>query len=199
MKKMQLLLMLLTLTLTVSGCALTKESIDINYTPQADVKTIDGASNVQVNTSVNDNRLDKGRVSCKKNGYGMEMAPILCNQEISDTLRSAIDEELKNRGFQIGSGNVVVDVELNKFYNDFKLGFWSGSAVADVQMNVKVKDRAGNVLYTETIQEQNVAKGVQIMNGNNARMSLEAVLDKTVRQLFEKTAFVDALFKAAKS
>jgi len=199
MKKMKLLLMLTALTLTASGCALTKENVDIVYSPQADVKTIDGANSVEVNTSVNDNRLDKDKVSCKKNGYGMEMAPILCNQEVSDTLKDAIDAELKNRGFQIGSGNVVVDVELNKFYNDFKVGFWSGSAVADLQMNVKVKDRAGNILYTETVQEQNVAKGVQLMNGKNAKVSLEAALDKTVRQLFENTAFVESLLKAAKS
>jgi uncharacterized lipoprotein len=199
MHKLKLPLMLLILTLSASGCALTKESVDIRYTPQTDVKMINGASNVEVNAIVDDNRMVKDKVSSKKNGFGMEMAPILCNQEISDTLKDAIDDELKNRGFQIGAGNVVVDVELNTFYNDFKIGFWSGSAVADMQMNVKVKDRAGNILYTETIQEQNVAKGVQLMSGNNAKLSLEAVLDKAIRKLFDSTAFVDSLFKAGKS
>src|SRR5437763_12439384 len=43
---------------------------------------------------------------------------------------------LRNRGFEVGKGSVSVKAELQKFYNDFKTGFFSGDAVAEVVINV---------------------------------------------------------------
>ena len=53
---------------------------------------------------VNDQRQDKSnKVSSKKNGYGMEMAPILANEDVTVTIRRAIEQELQSRGFSIGN------------------------------------------------------------------------------------------------
>lgn len=60
-----------------SGCALTAERVDLTYTPQIAAISVPGASDVTVSVQVVDDRQDKTKVSSKKNGYGMEIAPII--------------------------------------------------------------------------------------------------------------------------
>lgn len=54
------------------------------------------------------------------------MAVIVTENKVSDVVANAIVAELRSRGFQIGQGHVIVNAELQKFYNDFKVGFFSG-------------------------------------------------------------------------
>lgn len=48
-----------------------------------------------------DSRQDQERVSVKKNGYGMEMAPIV-DPDIVKTVNQAVMSELAMRGFTMG-------------------------------------------------------------------------------------------------
>lgn len=57
---------------------------------------------------VADQRLDKSKVSSKKNGYGMEMAPITAAEDVAVTVRKAIEQELQARGFALGSDTALV-------------------------------------------------------------------------------------------
>ena len=141
---------------SLSGCALTTEQIDLNYTQQAGVSKVAGAENVSVNVQVADQRLDKSKVSSKKNGYGMEMAPITATEEVAVTVRKAIEKELQARGFQLGSETALVKVaaDVTRFYNDHKMGFFSGDAVADLNMSVTVKSRSGAQLFSKQITAQ---------------------------------------------
>jgi uncharacterized lipoprotein len=111
-----------------NGCALTEDYVDIEYIPEAGVSKVDGADFVEVSVKLTDMRTTKDKVSCKKNGYGMEMAAIISNDDVTTLVANAIEDELRNRGFKITEGSVQVDIELNKFYNDFKVGSWTGSA-----------------------------------------------------------------------
>lgn len=70
---------------SLSGCALTTEQVELNYAQQAGVSRIAGAEAVSVNVQVADQRLDKSKVSSKKNGYGMEMAPITAAEDVAVT------------------------------------------------------------------------------------------------------------------
>ena len=179
----------------LSGCALTEDKIEIQYTPDQKVKTIQGADKIQVSVHMTDNRKIKDKVSCKKNGYGAEMAAIRSKNDIVSLVKNSIEIELKNRGFKIEDGNKSVLVELDEFYNDFKTGFWSGNAVADVNMLVQVKDNRGAVLYTRTIRGTNDLSGTMLYGGNNAKESLEKALQNAVKELMNDQAFLNALLK----
>ena len=61
-------------------------------------------------------------------------------EDVVSLLKRAIELELENRGFHLGAGKVLVFMELSKFYNDFKIGFWAGDAVAELVMNAQVKN-----------------------------------------------------------
>ena len=125
------------IVIIVSGCALTTDRVSIQYNPQQGIAKIPGANNVSVSVQVDDQRQEKGKISSKKNSYGKEMAPIVATEDIAVTFRRAIEQELQARGFQIDSdmAQVLIAAVLTRFYNDHKMGFFSGDAVADLNCN----------------------------------------------------------------
>lgn len=185
----------------LSGCALTTEQIELHYTQQASVSKVAGAENVSVNVQVADERLDKTKVSSKKNGFGMEMAPITAAEDVAVTVRKAIEKELVARGFQLGSETALVKVaaDVTRFYNDHKMGVFAGDAVADLNMSVTVKSRSGTQLYTKQIVSQGKEANTQLATGNNARIALERALENGMKMLFDDPAFLSALMVASES
>jgi uncharacterized lipoprotein len=186
---------------SLSGCALTTEQIALNYTQQAGVSKVAGAENVSVNVQVSDQRLDKSKVSSKKNGYGMEMAPITAAEEVSATVRKAIEKEIQARGFQLGADAALVKVaaDVTRFYNDHKIGFFAGDAVADLNMSVTVKAKDGGLLFSKQIVAQGMEKNTQLASGNNAKIALERALEGGLTMLFEDQAFLSALMASSGS
>jgi uncharacterized lipoprotein len=183
----------------VSGCALTTDRIDLTYTPQLVAPAVPGANEITVAVQVIDDRQDKTKVSTKKNGYGMEMAPIIANEDVAITIRKAIETELGNRGFKLSASDAIVQVvaDLTRFYNDHKTGFFSGDAVADLTMSVNVKSKDGSVLYNRQIVAQGIEPNTQLATGNNARIALEKALQDGMAKLFADNDFIAALTKAA--
>ena len=118
------------------------EQVDIPYQPAA--AAVQGASGVRVDVAATDSRTTyRDRVSSKKNGYGMEMAAIVAKADVPASVAEAFRRELTARGFVMAPGGGTVQIELIRFYNDFKSGFWSGEAVANVAFNVKVAGANG--------------------------------------------------------
>jgi uncharacterized lipoprotein len=184
--------------LLLSGCALTKDYISLSYMPQSNVSKVVGADKVSVNVEVSDVRTIKDKVGAKKNGYGMEMAPIISQDDVGKTVQNAIEVELKNRGFHVAPGDITVVAELSKFYNDFKIGFWAGDAVAEVTMNIQVKNAEGGIVFSKLIDGQGTNPKIQLASGNNAKVALNAALNDAVAKLFQEPAFTESLVKSAK-
>jgi len=180
----------------LSGCAITKGHVAVSYVPQANVSSISGAKDVKVKVEVPDERTMKDKVGAKKNGFGSEMAPILANNDVAEVLQGAIETELKQRGFAISDGSMHVVAKLSKFYCDFKTGFWSGNAVAEVTMNVQVNRPDGSIAYSKMVAGEGTITHIQIYSEGNAQMALNAALQDSVAKLFADPAFVDVLLKS---
>ncbi len=178
-----------------SGCALTTDRIDIQYDQLQGVGPVQGSNGVSVNVQVTDQRQDKSKVSAKKNGYGMEMAPILATEDVSVIVRRAVEQELRARGFQVASDAALIKItaDLTRFYNDFKMGFFAGDAVAELNMSVTMKAKNGDLLYSRQVIVQGVEQNVQLASGDNARIALNRALQNGVKVLFEDQAFLSAL------
>jgi uncharacterized lipoprotein len=179
----------------LSGCALTTAQISIDYTPQQGVNKVVGAENIAVSVSVADQRTDKSKVGSKKNGYGMEMAPIVVTEDVASTIRRAIEQELLARGFQLGKDTALVKIsaDVTRYYNDHKMGFFSGDAVADLNLSVTVMSRNGSTLYSKPIVAQGAEPNTQIAGGDNAKLALGRALENGMKILFEDPAFNAAL------
>lgn len=184
---------------TISGCALTTDRIQIQYNQQQAVSQIPGASNVSVNVQVADQRQDKSKVSSKKNAYGMEMAPIVATEDVVVTVRRAIEQELRARGFQLVSDAALVQIaaDITRFYNDYKTGFFAGEAVADLNMSITVKSKKGEQLYSRHIVAQGIEPNVQLASGPNAQLALSRALENGLKSLFENQDFVSALMASS--
>src|SRR5262245_49162144 len=143
---------ILAVAFMMSACALTEDTVSLQYRSMNAVAAVPGANTVGINVSVVDARSDhRDRVSVKKNGYGMEMAAIRSDRDPTAVVKEAIETELKARGFRVGEGNGQAKIDLIAFYNDFKVGFFSGDAVADVTFNVQVVGAGGNILYSKPV------------------------------------------------
>lgn len=179
----------------VSGCAFTTDRIELQYGQQQGAVSVPGASGVSVNVQVSDQRSDKSKVGSKKNGFGMETAPILAMEDVAVTVRRAMEQELRARGFQVGADAAVLRIaaDLTRFYNDHKTGFFAGDAVADLNMSVVVKIKTGETLYSRQIVAQGLEPNIQLMTGDNARLALNRALENGMKQLFEDQAFIAAL------
>lgn len=180
---------------TLSGCALTTDHIQLSYNQQQGVSPVPGASNVTVSVQVNDHRQDKSKVSSKKNGFGMEMAPILASEDVTITVRRAIEQELRSRGFKLSAEAALVQIaaDLTRFYNDHKTGFFAGDAIADLNMSVIVKSKKGELLFSKQITAQGIEPNTQLMSGENAKLALNRALENGMKVLFEDQAFLSAL------
>lgn len=180
---------------TLSGCALSTDRIELQYNQQQDVSQIPGSNKISVNVQVNDQRQDKSKVGSKKNGYGMEMAPILAVEDVTITVRRAIEQELRARGFQVGSEAALVQIttDLTRYYNDHKMGFFAGDAVADLNMSVLVKSKEGTILFSRQIIAQGVEPNTQLATGENAKLALNRALENGMKYLFEDQSFLSAL------
>src|SRR3954469_18805950 len=142
----------------VGGGALTVDTVPLTYHPPAQAAPLPNAGAVIITVGVHDARRgkDRGRVSVKKNGYGMEMADIRCQNDVPELVRYSVWSELSRRGFRYGSNGVTVVVDLRRFFNDFKTGFFSGDAIAETIIDVSVfapgSSAQGVPIYTAHVE-----------------------------------------------
>lgn len=190
--------LVLTFGFLVSGCALTKEYITVDYTPQRNIEPIRGAENIHLKVNVNDARSMRDKVCYKKNAYGMELGEIISNNDVVQLVRESIKTELTNRGFIVNDGDVVINVELIKFFNDFKTGFFAGDAAAEVLMGSQIKLSNGNIIYNKIITGSYVEQNIQLSTGNNAKLALEGALKDAIAKLINDSEFIMALMGTKK-
>lgn len=179
----------------LSACALTTDSIDVPYQPDAaQAAPVPGAAAALVAIDATDARTSyRDRVSTKKNGYGMEMAAITASNDIPSTVADAIKGQLSARGFKIGAGGADISVEVLKFYNDFKMGFFSGDAVADVALNVKVLRPDKTIAYAKYYDAAGTEPNIQLASGSNARLALIAAFRNAVNSVVSDPEFIAAV------
>jgi uncharacterized lipoprotein len=188
------------LAISACGCAFSSANVDLTYAPQTGVAALPEADGVTVTVDVRDQRIDRSNtVGSKKNGLGMETAPILANEDVLTTLRRAVEGELRARGFAVaGKATVSVTIDLVRFWNEFKIGVVATDAVADLQMTVGVSAR-GAIAYYRSIQAQGAERDILVPGGDDARLALNDALVKGMQALFDDPAFVAAIVAASKT
>ena len=178
----------------VSGCALTVDNIEVPYQPLAARPPTPGASSVTIAVKATDERTTyRDRVSSKKNGYGMEMAAIVATNDVVQTLRAGVAQELAAEGFVVKDGGHELSLAVVKFYNDFKVGFFSGDAKAEVAFNAKLLRPDKSVVFTKYISGQGQVGNIQLASGDNARGALVGAMSSAVGNLLADSEFRTAL------
>jgi uncharacterized lipoprotein len=186
---------------SLAGCAFTVDTIPLSYGRQPPVARVRDAERVNVVVNVNDARRDQTRVSCKKNGYGMEMAAIVTSTAVGPFVKTNVEWELKRRGFVVGADGLAITIDLHRFYNDFKMGFMSGDAVAEVTMDVTAHRTSGGVegapVFVGHFEGEGKNPNIQLCSGENAKVALDAAFDDAMKRMFADRRFLTALVGAA--
>jgi len=182
------------LAASMSACALTEDRVPIDNVPPEARPPVAGAAAVTLEIKGIDERQQyRDRIGTKKNGYGMEMARITATNDVVEVVRLGVEQGLKAEGFGIGPGNLTVNIELQNFYNNYRVGLVSADAVGEVAFALKVRNAAGTLLYNQLYSVANVYDGVFWMGGANAKASLEKATALVVRQVLDDTALQAAL------
>jgi len=177
----------------MSGCAATTDHIELGYSLQSVGSQVAGASQVHMQVKVEDRRPSQ-EVGHKINGYGVEMAPIVTDQNIGDLVEQAVEKELRSRGFAVGTpGPTLLLIQLDRFTSSFQMGVFSGSATADVAMDVMIKNVAGKDTFKTWIMAKGENPSLQLATGDNAKVALDQALQNALAKLFGDQKFLDAL------
>ena len=178
-----------------SGCALTTDNIDVPYSPKSNFAVmLAGAEKVTIEVQNEDHRIIKDCVSKKKNAYGMDMAKIIATNDIAQAFADAVAMELENLGFKIGEGGKIVKVDLHRFYNEFKMGFFSIDATADGHIDVSILDKHNRILFKHSYKCA-ATDTVQLALGHNARAVLVKVMTAIVVKVATDENFQKALLQ----
>lgn len=184
----------------LGACALSEDKVAVDYVPVDGTEAVAGAPAVTLEVSASDQRAQyRDRIGTKKNGYGMEMARIVATNDVVDLVRSGVEQGLKAQGFAIGAGGLAVSIELQNFYNNFKVGFASGMAVAEVAFALKVRNAGGTLVYSQLYDATNSDDDIFLASGKNAKASLEKALTKAIKSMLEDKALQQALLATAKT
>lgn len=184
---------LLLLSCVLTGCAFTKDYVEVSYQPSCAPQRIRGAETIEVTVHVNDTRT-KENVGCKINGYGIEAASIIANNDLVEVVRNAITWELEERGFVIAYGGHKLSIELCKLYNDFKPGWFCAKADAETVFNIVLKNKEGTVVYAKTIMGLGKEETCFFASGKNANLALQQSLRAAIQKLMNDREFIQALF-----
>ena len=111
----------------------------------------------------------------------MEMARIVSTNDVVDLVRTSLEQELKAEGFRIGEGGAAVTIEVQNFYNNFKIGLFAGAAVAEVTFTLKVRNAAGVLLYQNAFTGAGTVDNVMLASGTNAKAGVEKALTAAVK------------------
>jgi uncharacterized lipoprotein YajG len=165
------------------GCALSEDKVPVDYVPDPTLRApVAGAANVTLSLTATDKRAQyNDRIGTKKNGYGMEMARIVSTNNVVDLVRTSLEQELKAEGFRVGEGGTTLTIEVQNFYNNFKLGLLAGTAAAEVTFTVKVRNAAGTLLYQNAYTGNGTVDDVMLAGGTNAKAAVEKALTAAVK------------------
>lgn len=177
----------------LTGCSYVPENVDVSYEPLQYTNKIENASKILVDVQVVDNRRDGKTVSRKKGDRNVERASIRLANDLSEEITRAVSSELYNRGFGIQTGDTAVQIEIQKFYNEFKEGFIGSRGLSELILSVNVTKHTGNIHYSKMIIGIGENDSVWIHSGNNAKRALNAALSDAIHKLFNDRAFLQAL------
>ena len=165
------------------GCALSEDKVPVDYVPDPTPRApVAGAANVTLSLTATDKRTQyNDRIGTKKNGYGMEMARIVSTNNVVDLVRTSLEQELKAEGFRVGEGGAALTIEVQNFYNNFKLGLFAGTAVAEVTFTVKVRNAAGTLLFQNAYTGTGTVDDIMMAGGTNAKAAVEKALTAAVK------------------
>ena len=169
------------------GACSSVQTISLAYTPATNVAPVAGASRVSLDVVSQDKR---AQVKDQVGTIRGSSRRIVADNDVADLVRKGIEQGLKDEGFVLAAGGLVVTVELQNFYCDASLG-----PTAAVAFTVRARTGAGRTLYSHYYEGAGRAGILQ--SADNCKVALEQALGAAINQVIEDKALQSALLAAA--
>lgn len=191
---------LLVVSMVLGACAFTTARVDLDYSPAADSKTPLSALPAQrIALRVDDQRpiAERDRIGMKKNGYGMETAPVVSTREVTSVLRDAIQRELQRGGHTVlesaGDADLVLTATLKRYYADLRIRFFDVEMSGFIDTDLVVSDPEDETKRVSVPLNASYREGKQIALDSAFGAVLNRTLAEYMRSFSRETALLEAL------
>lgn len=178
---------------TFSSCCYIPENIEVAYQPSISCLSKSALKDVIVDIRVIDSRRGGKEVGLKKGENGIHLAAIKLSNNLCEEISKVLTTELKQYGCTIGEGHHLVEVDVQKFSNDFQQGFFADKGNAEFFISVTVRKPDGMIAYAKTILGFGENRGIWVHSGENAKISLNNAFNDALSKLLTDPAFIQAL------
>ena len=105
-------------------------------------------------------------------------------------------DEFHNRGINDNSGDITDVLEHSKFYNEMKMGLFTGSSAAEVICSVHVKKPYANINYIKSVTGLYTERGIWRFTGECSSKALETTIETAIVNLMEEESFIYSILQA---
>ena len=190
-------LILICVAILLNGCGAVDRHITIGYQPLIVKQKIENADTVTINVIVSDLRKNKSNIVGKVAQGFKFSGNIYSKEDVVVTIAKAIELELINCGFELGSGQVTISIVLRNFYYVDRLSREGGYATGEFSLLVEVLSSNNEKFFSKFIIGRGKKKPSKIFAWKGAPSALEAALKDGISQVINETEFINSLFRAA--
>jgi uncharacterized lipoprotein YajG len=183
----------LLLATMIVACADKPLPVSFTYIPNRTVQTTSGSESIYIEVTVNDARSVKDNLGEATEGF--HSIPLVTHDDLSEVIKSGVESELVNRGFELGSGNALIVIDLEEIAVRNRISAFSGDSDlrAVALLKSEVRRKTGAVLYSKEISGQ-VSLVIKDMTISAASQeALDYALNEAVRNLVADPAFMRAV------
>ena len=166
----------------VTACATGTTNLSLGLTP--DTVRTGLLSEVEGTTltiaSVDDEREAalRNRIGDKRNGYGMVMGEVGTDEPVVDIVKDTVVQTFEANGHDVAEeGGLQVDIDVNRFWFDYKTGLVAVEFFGDIQIDLTVTTAAGEVVFEDEFKGYYSDKTGGGLSGTWTRVMDEALSD----------------------
>lgn len=175
--------------LQISGCALTTTNLPLTYKPN--ISKVQEAPNrvhaLKVAAFQDERGENPSLIMHKINMYNDEMSgTCMAERPIADIIHDAIVDSLQKKNYKVDAdSNLVLSGELINLTFKPRMGFFTGSMLANLEMNFKLINKKSNhIVWTE------IFKGSGVSGSNDLiKDSFKLAVDDLIAKLLRSSEF----------
>lgn len=170
--------LVLSLLLLFTSCAIRNDSA----TFQASVSNTHVTPSAIMSLEVNDMRSQED-VGYIKNALGMKTGRILPKIPVSSILYESLTDAFEAHAISIAPSPIHLSVAINKCFARYTTGILITKAKATINLDLKLTNEQGTILYQSTIQGEGIETPVFFYSGKNTGAALSKALKHTLEKV----------------
>ena len=183
---MRLLLLLSSLSILLTGCALKNRTISLtaNTFSPTPIKLL----NTPISISIEDLRL-KPDVGYAENILGMKIARILLDKPLKETLSQSLENSLQAQGYSVTQktpNTLDLNIAIHECYTKYDERIFREKAITDLDLTVTSFNSQNQVVLVKKIHTQGRVAPFLFITIKTVQKAINQALDKAIDNLLQE-------------